>query len=179
MSNTLMETWFPARARARLGSATATDTTGPAEHRMPDERQPRVIAFPPSGCGEDMFSSEGCGVRRAPSPLLGWVAARRGIMLAMQAPGEIGMGFHLGGGACACIIGQTTGRWLSASGLGNPNIPCTHCPATVLARCLTETWFLWNVSPCYIMCRTWKPAARATLHQRTGYGHTGTAGTGR
>eukprot|EP00955_Chlamydomonas_euryale_P044399 352884-Chlamydomonas_euryale.AAC.4 len=47
-----------------------------------------VLAFPPSGCAEDIFSSEGTGARRAPSPLLAWLAARRGVLLAAQAPGR-------------------------------------------------------------------------------------------
>jgi hypothetical protein len=29
-----------------------------------------VLCFPPAGCAEDMFTSEGTGARKAPSPLL-------------------------------------------------------------------------------------------------------------
>lgn len=33
-------------------------------------RRVRVVCFHSAGCAEDMFSSEGTGTRRAPSPLL-------------------------------------------------------------------------------------------------------------
>ncbi|KAF8058893.1 zinc finger CCCH domain-containing protein 24 [Scenedesmus sp. PABB004] len=47
-----------------------------------------VIAFHCAGCAEDMWTSEGTGARRAPSPLLELARARRWQLLAPQLPGR-------------------------------------------------------------------------------------------
>lgn len=48
----------------------------------------RVLCFPNAGNAEDMYSGEGTGVRRAPSPLLEWCRANHAECLAVQPPGR-------------------------------------------------------------------------------------------
>lgn len=48
----------------------------------------RVLCFHNAGNSEDMYTSEGTGVRRAPSPLLDWARARGVEVLAVQLPGR-------------------------------------------------------------------------------------------
>lgn len=48
----------------------------------------RVVAFPNAGSAEDMYTSEGTGVRRASSPLLDWCRANGAEVLAVQLPGR-------------------------------------------------------------------------------------------
>ncbi|KAG2490101.1 hypothetical protein HYH03_011407 [Edaphochlamys debaryana] len=69
----LFARWFP----GLRASGTATD-----QPRL------RVIAFHSAGNAEDMFTSEGTGARRSPSPLLDW-CRRCGVeLLAVQMPGR-------------------------------------------------------------------------------------------
>ncbi|KAI8463499.1 MAG: Alpha/Beta hydrolase protein [Monoraphidium minutum] len=63
--------WFPALKPEALQSASAV-----------------VLCFPNSGSAEDMYSSEGTGARRAPSPLLEWCRARGAALMAVQPPGR-------------------------------------------------------------------------------------------
>ena len=46
------------------------------------------MAFACAGSAEDLWSSEGSGARRARSPLLRWLSARGGKLLAVQLPGR-------------------------------------------------------------------------------------------
>ncbi|EFN56085.1 hypothetical protein CHLNCDRAFT_145600 [Chlorella variabilis] len=48
----------------------------------------RILCFPNAGNAEDMYTSEGTGVRRAPSPLLDWCRANDAECLAVQPPGR-------------------------------------------------------------------------------------------
>ncbi|GAB4813687.1 hypothetical protein N2152v2_000733 [Parachlorella kessleri] len=50
----------------------------------------RVLCFPNAGSAEDMYTSEGTGVRKAPSPLLDWCRANSAECLAVQPPGRNG-----------------------------------------------------------------------------------------
>ncbi|KAG1660251.1 hypothetical protein FOA52_007648 [Chlamydomonas sp. UWO 241] len=63
--------WFP-----KATDRSAPETTG------------SLLCFHAAGCAEDMFTSEGTGARRAPSPLLAWCASKRVRVLAAQAPGR-------------------------------------------------------------------------------------------
>ena len=47
-----------------------------------------MLCFPNAGNAEDMYTSEGTGVRRAPSPLLEWCRANGAECLAVQYPGR-------------------------------------------------------------------------------------------
>lgn len=49
----------------------------------------RVLCFPSSGNAEDMYTSEGSGTRRAPSPLLEWCRGHHAELLAVQYPGRV------------------------------------------------------------------------------------------
>ena len=49
----------------------------------------RVLCFPNAGNAEDMYTSEGTGARRAPSPLLEWCRAAGAEVLAVQPPGRL------------------------------------------------------------------------------------------
>ncbi|GAX80583.1 hypothetical protein CEUSTIGMA_g8020.t1 [Chlamydomonas eustigma] len=66
--------WFPALKRTGCPSDTPL--------RL------RVICFHSAGNAEDMFSSEGTGARRAPSPLLDWCRTFGAEVLAVQLPGR-------------------------------------------------------------------------------------------
>ncbi|EFJ44187.1 hypothetical protein VOLCADRAFT_118842 [Volvox carteri f. nagariensis] len=48
----------------------------------------RILAFHSAGNAEDMWTSEGTGVRRSPSPLLEWCRSSDVEMLAVQMPGR-------------------------------------------------------------------------------------------
>ncbi|KAK9813306.1 hypothetical protein WJX72_012248 [[Myrmecia] bisecta] len=48
----------------------------------------RVLCFPNAGNAEDMYTNEGTGTRRAPSPLLEWCRASAAECLAVQPPGR-------------------------------------------------------------------------------------------
>lgn len=65
--------WFPGLTR----SGTQTE-----------EPQGLVLCLPPSGGSEDLFTSEGTGRRRAPSPLLEVCRERQWELLAAQYPGR-------------------------------------------------------------------------------------------
>ncbi|KXZ41714.1 hypothetical protein GPECTOR_309g844 [Gonium pectorale] len=69
----LFARWFPGLAR----SGTA----------IPHPRL-RVLAFHSAGNAEDMYSSEGTGARRSPSPLLEWCRSVGAELLAVQLPGR-------------------------------------------------------------------------------------------
>ncbi|PRW20885.1 Monothiol glutaredoxin- chloroplastic [Chlorella sorokiniana] len=65
--------WFPGLALSRTAC---------------DNPRLRVLCFPNAGNAEDMYTSEGTGVRRAPSPLLDWCRANVAECLAVQPPGR-------------------------------------------------------------------------------------------
>ena len=74
----LRSLWFPSAARL--------------DPSPPSLSQPSsscvLVAFACAGSAEDLWSSEGSGPRRAPSPLLRWLSAHGGKMLAVQLPGR-------------------------------------------------------------------------------------------
>ncbi|GLC55787.1 hypothetical protein PLESTB_001028800 [Pleodorina starrii] len=69
----LLARWFPGLPL----SGTAT----------PNPRA-RILAFHSAGNAEDMWTSEGTGPRRSPSPLLEWCRVNRVELLAVQMPGR-------------------------------------------------------------------------------------------
>jgi len=72
-SKELFEKWFPGLAR----SGTATDSPS----RL-------IVCFPNAGNAEDMYTSEGSGARKQPSPLLEYCREHNVQMLAPQYPGR-------------------------------------------------------------------------------------------
>lgn len=72
----LRSLWFPSASRL-----------DPNPHLSPPPSFV-LVAFACAGSAEDLWSSEGSGPRRAPSPLLRWLAARGGRLLAVQLPGR-------------------------------------------------------------------------------------------
>ncbi|KAK9824782.1 hypothetical protein WJX74_008322 [Apatococcus lobatus] len=55
-----------------------------------EEENPRlaVLCFPNAGSAEDMYTSEGTGRRKSPSPLLDWCQSNKSLCLAVQPPGR-------------------------------------------------------------------------------------------
>ncbi|PNH10334.1 Linear gramicidin dehydrogenase LgrE [Tetrabaena socialis] len=76
--------WAPcdASAFARWFPGLALSRTATQRPRM------RVLAFHSAGSAEDMWTSEGTGARRSPSPLLEWCRATGVELLAVQLPGR-------------------------------------------------------------------------------------------
>eukprot|EP00887_Chlorella_sp_A99_P001583 scaffold8.g1583.t1 len=70
---TTFDRWFPGLALSRTSC---------------DSPRLRVLCFSNAGSAEDMFTSEGTGARRAPSPLLEWCRANAAECLAVQLPGR-------------------------------------------------------------------------------------------
>lgn len=65
--------WFPGLALSRTSCAAPVL---------------RVLCFTNAGNAEDLFTSEGTGARRAPSPLLEWCRENKAECLAPQYPGR-------------------------------------------------------------------------------------------
>jgi len=71
-----MEVWFPGLFRKNF----ATKCRG--------KPKLRILCFPPAGCAEDLFSTEGTGTRHEKSPLLEWARKHSAEVLAVQYPGR-------------------------------------------------------------------------------------------
>ncbi|KAL4451499.1 hypothetical protein ABPG75_007161 [Micractinium tetrahymenae] len=71
--NATFSKWFPGLALSKTAC---------------DNPRLRILCFPNAGNAEDMYTSEGTGVRRAPSPLLEWCRANGAECLAVQPPGR-------------------------------------------------------------------------------------------
>uniref|UniRef100_A0A1D2ACU8 Thioesterase domain-containing protein n=1 Tax=Auxenochlorella protothecoides TaxID=3075 RepID=A0A1D2ACU8_AUXPR len=69
----VFRTWFPGLPLSRTAS---------------EKPALLVLCFPSAGTSEDTYTSEGTGVRRAPSPLLDWCRANNAECLAVQPPGR-------------------------------------------------------------------------------------------
>jgi len=79
-----IKTWFPALYR---------EGTRSTKYKYTNEKPKlkpklRIICFPPAGCAEDMFSTEGTGERAKKSPLLEWARRSEADVLAVQYPGR-------------------------------------------------------------------------------------------
>lgn len=96
---------LPCAPSPRLSSSAASGQPFPPLPLVPFGRPPRrsssssvvaaisssacvIVAFACAGSAEDLWSSEGTGIRRAPSPLLWWLSLNRGRMLSVQLPGR-------------------------------------------------------------------------------------------
>lgn len=73
----LFNLWFPGLGR----SGTSVSSNG-------DVPTARVVCFPNAGNAEDMYTSEGTGVRKVSSPLLNWCRENKAECLAPQYPGR-------------------------------------------------------------------------------------------
>jgi len=78
-SDVKIKLWFPALYRDGIRSTKSNCKGKP---------KLRIICFPPAGCAEDMFSTEGTGARAAKSPLLEWARKFDADVLAVQYPGR-------------------------------------------------------------------------------------------
>mmetsp|Transcript_26860 Transcript_26860/g.45783 ORF Transcript_26860/g.45783 Transcript_26860/m.45783 type:complete len:327 (+) Transcript_26860:216-1196(+) len=67
--------WFPGLYRPRTGTKC-------------NKAKLRILCFPPAGCAEDLFSTEGTGTRHEKSPLLEWAHSQSTEVLAVQYPGR-------------------------------------------------------------------------------------------
>jgi len=76
MADEEFKKWFPATANARF------------KDFNPPSPSMRVIAFPNAGNSEDVYSSEGSGARRQPSPVIDFCKANNGQLLSVQYPGR-------------------------------------------------------------------------------------------
>ena len=74
----LRSLWFPSAARLEA----------PQNHFSPKPPSCVLVAFACAGSAEDLWSSEGSGPRRAPSPLLQWLSSQNGKLLSVQLPGR-------------------------------------------------------------------------------------------
>lgn len=71
-----LKKWFPGLYRKGTGT------------KCQEKPKLRIICFPPAGCAEDLFSTEGTGARHDKSPILQWAHAHSTEVLSIQYPGR-------------------------------------------------------------------------------------------
>lgn len=70
-----MKKWFPGLYRRGTGTKC-------------EKPKLRILCFPPAGCAEDLYSTEGTGLRYEKSALLEWARDNTAEVLAVQYPGR-------------------------------------------------------------------------------------------